>query len=288
MTFGPLLAIVGETASGKSDLAMEIAKRFNGEIICPDSWTFYEGFDIGTAKPSLTDRQTIPHHLIDIVDPRAGFSAAVFKEKAQQAIADVLGRGKLPILAGGSGLYIDSVLYDYGFLQQSEPTERSALNTMDLQAVVKLAQERGLDMTAIDIRNKRRVIRHIENNGVRPTKKEMRPHTLIVGLHIPRDELARRIEARVDGMISEGLEAEVRQLSLRYSWEVEPMKGIGYREWHDYFFGLKTLPETRQKIIQNTKQLAKKQRTWFRRNNSIQWVNSRSEIVDLVTTFLNN
>ena len=288
MKAGPLVAIVGETASGKSAIAMEIAERFNGEIICADSWTVYKDFNIGTAKPSLADRQAVPHHLIDIADPKIGFSAAIFKDKAQQAIADVLKRGKLPILAGGSGLYVDSVLYDYGFLEQSEPTGRTALDAMDLRAVVALAQERGLDMTGIDTRNKRRVIRHIENKGVRPTKKEIRPHTLVVGLRIPRDELMTRIEARVDGMISEGLEAEVRQLSLQYGWEVEPMKGIGYREWHDYFLGLQTLPETRQKIIQNTKQLAKKQRTWFKRNNSIQWVYSRSETVDLVTTFLNN
>lgn len=288
MTIGPLVAVVGETASGKSALAMDIARKFNGEIICADSWTVYKGFDIGTAKPSLSDRQAIPHHLIDIADPRVGFSAAVFKEAAQQAIADVSSRGKLPILAGGSGLYIDSVLYDYSFLTQSVPSERMQLNAMSLLDVLAIAHERGLDMTGIDLRNKRRIIRHIENNGIRPIKSEIRPHTLILGLQIPREELLARIESRVDAMMRAGLDEEVRQLSLRYGWDVEPMKGIGYREWHEYFLGSQTLPETRQKIIQNTKQLAKKQRTWFRRNNSIQWINSRSEIVDSVTTFLNN
>ncbi len=285
---GPLIVIVGETASGKSAIAMEIAKRFSGEIICADSWTVYKDFDIGTAKPSLADRQAVPHHLINIADPEAGFSVAIFKEKAQQAIADVLSRGRLPILTGGSGLYVDSVLYDYGFLEQSDSDERAILNAMDLRDIVVLAHKRGLDMIGIDARNKRRVIRHIENKGVRPTKRDIRPNTLVLGLRVPRDELAMRIQTRVDGMMSAGLENEVCQLSLRYGWKVEPMKGIGYREWQEYFIGSQTLSETRQKIIQNTKQLAKKQRTWFKRNNSIQWINSRSETVDLVTTFLNN
>ena len=285
---GPLIVIVGETASGKSAIAMEIAKRFSGEIICADSWTVYKDFDIGTAKPSLADRQAVPHHLINIADPEAGFSVAIFKEKAQQAIADVLRRGRLPILTGGSGLYVDSVLYDYGFLEQSDSDERAILNAMDLRDIVVLAHKRGLDMIGIDARNKRRVIRHIENKGVRPTKRDIRPNTLVLGLRVPRDELAMRIQTRVDGMMSAGLENEVCQLSLRYGWKVEPMKGIGYREWQEYFIGSQTLSETRQKIIQNTKQLAKKQRTWFKRNNSIQWINSRSETVDLVTTFLNN
>ena len=284
----PLVVVVGETASGKSALAMEIAKRFNGEIVCADSWTVYKGFDIGTAKPSLADQQAVPHHLLDIAEPSDGFSAAVFKEAAQHAIRDVQNRGKLPILAGGSGLYVDSVLYDYGFLEQSDSSERVVLDAMGLPDLITYANKLGLDMTDIDIRNKRRVIRHIENRGVRPTRQQIRPNTLVLGVRIPRDELTAQIETRVDAMIEQGLENEVRQLHMRYGWEVEPMKGIGYREWQAYINGTQTFAETRQKIIQNTRQLAKKQRTWFKRNNSIQWITSRSKAVDLVTTFLNN
>ena len=284
----PLVVIAGETASGKSALAMEIAKQFDGEIVCADSWTVYRGFDIGTAKPSAADRRAVPHHLLDIAEPGAGFSAAIFKREAQRAIADIQERGKLPILAGGSGLYIDSVLYDYGFLEQSDPDERAALNAMELSRLLEYAHELQLDLGAIDIRNKRRVIRHIENKGVRPTRQHIRANTLILGLRIPAEELAERIEQRVDAMIAVGLENEARQLAASYGWEVEPMKGIGYREWEQYFAGLQTFAATRQKIIRSTYRLAKKQRTWFRRNNSIHWITSRGEAVELLTTFLNN
>lgn len=287
-TVKPLIVIVGETASGKSALAMELAKQFNGEIVCADSWTVYRGFDVGTAKPSAIDRQAVPHHLLDIAEPSAGFSAAVFKREAQRAIADVQERGRLPILAGGSGLYIDSVLYDYGFLEQSDPDERTALNAMELPRLLEYAHELKLDLGTIDIRNKRRVIRHIENKGVKPTRQHIRANTLVLGLRIPSQELSERIERRVDAMITEGLEKETLYLADLYGWEVEPMKGIGYREWQKYFEGSQTFSETRQKIIQNTYRLAKKQRTWFKRNNSIHWINSRGEAVDLVTTFLNN
>lgn len=284
----PLIVIVGETASGKSALAMEIARIFNGEIIAADSWTVYKGFDIGTAKPSKEEQSEVPHHLIDVANPENGFSAAVFKEMARTAINDIHELGKLPILIGGSGLYVDSVLYDYGFLEQSSPEERAKLDSTELPELLLLANELGLDMTDIDVRNKRRIIRHIENKGVRPLKQPIRENTLVLGLHISRDKLAEQVETRVDTMIAQGLEDEVRQLYMRYGWNVEPMKGIGYREWQAYFLGTQTITETRQKILQNTRQLAKKQRTWFKRNNSIQWITSRSKAVDLVTTFLNN
>jgi tRNA dimethylallyltransferase len=284
----PLIVVVGETASGKSALAMELAHQFNGEIGCADSWTVYTGFDIGTAKPSKTDREEIPHHLLDVASPSEGFSVAVFKAQAQLAIENILSRGKLPILAGGAGLYIDSVLYDYGFLEQPDPIERKKLDAMDLQALLEYAQELGLSLAGIDVRNRRRVCRHIENRGERPTKKMLRHETLILGLRIPRSELTQRIETRVDAMLKNGLEDEVRELAKRYGWNAEPMKGIGYREWREYFEGSQDLALTRQRIIQGNTQLARKQRTWFKRNNSIQWVSSRSKAVDLVTTFLNN
>jgi tRNA dimethylallyltransferase len=108
----PLIVIVGETASGKSALAMELAQKFDGEIICADSWTVYKGFDIGTAKPTAADRKLVPHHLLDVADPAVGFSAAVFQRMAKQVIEDITARGKIPLLVGGTGLYVDSILYD--------------------------------------------------------------------------------------------------------------------------------------------------------------------------------
>jgi tRNA dimethylallyltransferase len=286
---GPLLVIVGETASGKSSLALELAKQLNGEIISADSWTVYKDFDIGTAKPSKLERAMVPHHMLDIADPRGGFSAAAFQQIAEPVIAAIHSRAKLPILVGGTGLYIDSIIYRYGFLD-APPTEvREQLNRLTLQELLDRAEQRGLITQGIDTRNKRRVIRLIENDGKLPTRQPLRPHTSLLGLQVPREELDERIRGRVDSMITAGLEAEVRRLADEYGWEVEPMKGIGYKEWRPYIEGTQELETTRQKIIKNTKDLAKRQRTWFKRNKSIHWVNNNGDlpsIVDFVTTRL--
>ncbi len=286
----PLLVIVGETASGKSALALEAAERLDGEIICADSWTVYKGFDIGTAKPSAEDQQRVPHHLLDVADPAEGFSAAVFQRMAVDAITDIAGRGKLPILVGGTGLYVDSVIYNYSFLPPSDPNARAKLEVMSLPDLLGIAAKQNLDTNFIDTRNKRRVIRLIENAGAEPSRHPLRDNALVLGLRIPRDELEHRIESRVDTMLRAGLEQEVRSLANTYGWDVEPMKGIGYREWREYFAGTQSLVLTRERIIRGSIQLAKKQRTWFKRNNSIHWLDNRDKIaqtVELVTTFLN-
>lgn len=282
-----LIAIVGETASGKSALAMEIARRFDGEIICADAMTVYRGFNIGTAKPSETDRLAVPHHLLDIADPAQGFNVAAFQQLASRAMADIWSRGRVPILVGGSGLYIDSVLYDYELQPSPNIDERDVLNTMELAELLALALSRGLDISGVDVRNKRRVIRLIENGGIASARAPLRPHTCIVGMHIERNELESRVKQRVESMLVAGLENEVRGLSEKYSWDSESMKSIGYREWREYFAGQQSLDETEERIIRSTMQLAKKQRTWFKRNNSIQWVADPSIAVDIVTTFLN-
>lgn len=267
-----LLVIVGETASGKSALAMRIAKESNGEIIAADSWTVNKGFDIGTGKPDRSDQKAVRHWLIDVREPNQGFNAPLFKEMAEAAIEDIQNRGKLPILVGGTGLYIDSVLYDFGFLPNSE--EREYLDGRSLAELLKLAAERKIDLSAIDTRNKRRIIRAIEAKGERPTKKPLRPGVLIVGLRLDNDELRRRIERRTDKMLRAGLEKEVKRLAAEYGWDSEPMKGIGYREWCAYFEGGQTLEETRRKIVSATMNLAKRQRTWFKRNPDIRWFES--------------
>lgn len=283
----PLIVVVGETASGKSELALLLARQYNGEIICADSWTVYPGFDIGTAKPSRLDRAAARHHLLDIADPQQGFSAAVFKDYALAAITDVINRGRLPIMVGGTGLYVDSVLYNYSFLQQSNPTVRAALSAMTTADLLHEIKVRKLDTTGVDLHNKRRVIRLIENNGVRPTHEALRERTLILGVRIPASDLRWRVERRVDAMLAAGLETEVMELAARYGWDIEPMKGIGYREWQHYNSADQTYDEIRQKIIRSTMALAKRQRTWFKRNQRIQWVDDRSNIVEIVTTFLN-
>jgi len=284
-----LVVIVGETASGKSDLAMRLAEQLDGELVCADSWTVYKDFDIGTAKPSKLERAKIPHHLLDVADAHGGFSAAVFQELAQPAINAIAARGRLPIMVGGTGLYVDSVLYQYSFLEQADPAERERLNNMTLNEVLAEANIKGLDTSMVDTRNKRRVIRLIENEGQLPTKKALRPNTLILGIRVPREELEARITKRVDAMLEAGLEFEVQRLADEYGWGAEPMKGVGYAQWREYFEGSQTLTETRAKIIKATLDLAKRQRTWFKRNKSIHWLGTPVKwtyVVDTVTTFL--
>lgn len=285
---GPLVVIVGETGSGKSAVALELAERFNGEIIAADALTVRRGADIGTAKPTRAERQRIPHHILDVVEPCGDFTAAVFKRLAVEAIKEISGRGKLPIMAGGTGLYVDGVIYDYGFLPAGDRKEREILNALSAAELTEKVRAGGLNLENIDTRNKRRLIRLLENKGERPTRAGMRPNTLLLGLRVPREELKERIEKRADTMLRAGLENEVKQLAQAYGWECEALKAIGYREWREYFAGSKTLELTRERIISATLGLAKKQRTWFKRNKSIRWITSTDEAVKLTTEFLNN
>lgn len=284
----PLVAIVGETASGKSELALVLAEEFNGEIVAADSWTVYKDFTIGTAKPNGVERERVVHHLLDIAEPLEGYSAAEYKRHALAAIADISSRNKLPILVGGTGLYIDSVLFDYSFLPPSPTDMRSELNNRSIEELLEMIAEAGFDLDGIDTRNKRRLIRLIESNGVRPNRDtELRPNTIIIGVQVPREELRERVARRVDLMLAAGLEVEVASLAKRYGWDAEPMKGIGYREFYEYFNGSQTIDETRERIISSSMNLAKRQRTWFKRNKSIHWISKQDDAVELITTFLN-
>lgn len=282
-----LVVIVGETASGKTSLAIELAQRFDGEVIAADSWTVYKGFDIGTAKPTMEERAGIPHHLLDVAEPNDGFSAGKFKLLAVQVLEDIQRRGKLPIVVGGTGLYVDSILYDYSFLPRPSADLREELNAMTLEQVIDYARYKQLDLDGIDIRNKRRVIRVIENNGQKPTKKILRANTCVLGMYRDRDDLRARLMARLEAMVAAGFADEVAGLAERYGWDVEPMQAPDYRAMARYVRGEQSLETTREQIVQNDLQLAKKQRTWFKRNSHIKWVDNSSQAVDIVTTFLN-
>ena len=288
-SLNPLVVIVGETASGKSELAVRLAQQFDGEIICADSWTVRRGMDIGTAKPTAKEQALVPHHLLDVVGPDEDFTAAVFKKLAQTAITDITSRGKLPIMVGGTGLYIDSVLYDFGFLAAGDRGERAELNDLSLSELLQKIRNLKLTTDTVDTRNKRRLIRLIETNGATPTRQVLRSNTLITGLKPDRDVLNQRIVSRVDAMLAQGLEDEVGELSKQYGWDCEGLKGVGYAQWRDYFESAQTLAATRQKIIKANLDLAKRQRTWFKREKSIRWFSTPVnwiDIVDLVTTFL--
>jgi len=283
----PLIVVVGETASGKSALAAELAKQLNGEIICADSWTVRKEVNIGTAKPSEEEQKLIAHHLLDIVDPCEDFTAAVFKRMAIEKIDEIASRDKLSIMVGGTGLYIDGVLFDYGFLPAGPKEQRQELNLMTISELLELTKKRKLKTDSIDIRNKRRIIRLIETAGQSPSQGKLRPNTLIIGLKTEPETLKQRTQQRVGQMIGQGLEAEVKALSDKYGWSCEALKGIGYKEWQGYFNGEYNLEEVVQKIVRATDQLAKRQRTWFKRNKSIQWVKNQADAVDLATQFLN-
>lgn len=284
----PLIVLVGETASGKSEFAIQAAKKFGGELICADSWTVRSEADIGTAKPSPTERSKVAHHLVDVVKPCEDFSAARFKQLAQAAVSDVWSRGKLPIMVGGTGLYIDSVIFDYSFLPSPPRQLRLELDALSIEELLDRIKRLGYSLEGIDIRNKRRLIRLIETRGVRPQKQKMRPNTLVIGISRDRQDLNERVVSRVDRMIDDGLEQEVRILSKKYGWDCEALKGIGYQEWRLYFEGSQSFDQTKQRIIKNTLSLAKRQRTWFKRNKNITWICKTDEMIELITTFLNN
>lgn len=277
----PLVVIVGETASGKSALGMELARQFNGEIICADSRTIYKGMDIGTAKPSKAERAEIPHHLLDVVEPGQPFTVADFKGLANEAIADIGARGKLSIMIGGSGLYVDSILYDFGFGPAADARERAELEALSIEKLQILIEERGIAMPE-NSQNKRYLVRALERGKNPLQKASIRNNTLVLGLAPERELLNKRIQERVDAMLAAGLRAEAEALGTQYGWETEALKSVGYQE-----FNPARQDETvRETIIQNTRRLAKKQRTWFKRNDSVHYVTDLSEAVDLVTTFL--
>lgn len=257
MATKPILVIVGETASGKSALAIELAERLSGEIICADSRTIYKDMDIGTAKPSPADRLRIPHHMLDVVTPDMRFTVVDFKREADHLIKDIHSRGKLPILVGGSGLYIDAVIYDYQFATPEEFSLRSGVNP-----------------------------RHLAKDESRAKQDVLRPGVAIVGLQIDRDELRQRVADRVENMVQAGFVQEVTDVSNKYGWDVPALMAPGYRAFREYIEGTISIEEAKAKFVKSDMDLAKRQRTWFKRNKSIQWVDNPRKAVAIATTLL--
>jgi tRNA dimethylallyltransferase len=254
-TVKPLLVIVGPTASGKTAMAIEIAKQFNGEVICADSRTVYKYMDISTAKPDKLERAQVTHHLLDVVEPSQKFSAAVFKTMAQKTIDDIHSRDKLPILVGGSGLYIDALVYDYQF---SKPgAARNPLNPRHLAESTK-------------------------------TNNKLRDNTILVGINISNDVLAGRITSRVDNMVQKGLVNEIESVAGKYGWGAPALQAPAFKAFKMYIEGDLTLDEAKQGFVSQDKSLAKRQKTWFKRNAQIQWVDNIEQATLLVERFLSN
>lgn len=283
-----LIAVVGPTASGKSDLALNLAKKHRGEILCADSRTVYRGLDIGAAKPSAADQAAVPHHLLDIVDPDHLLSVAEFKRLAEAAAEDVARRGNLPLLVGGSGLYIDSLLYDYQFPSEADPTARielELLSTAELLERLETVDPGALE--TIDKANRRRLIRAVETAGQPLSRTSVvRANTLVIGITLNKDVMQERITQRIEKMLSQGFLDEVATLGEQYGWQSEAMSGIGYRALKEAVQGTKTVAEAAQEFARGDMRLVKKQLTWFKRNKSIHWVTNHAEAEALVQEFL--
>lgn len=283
----PLIVITGETASGKSALALDLAQRFNGEIIAADSRTVYRSLDIGTAKPTPEERQIVRHHLLDVVDPDQPFTVADFKSKALEAIADINRRGKLAFLVGGTGLYIDAILYDFSFRGGvHDSVLRGQLQKLEVNDLQALILRRNLVMPSNN-RNPRHLIRALEAGGVSHDRRPLRENTLIIGLEVERDVLRTIITRRVEHMVEQGLIDEVRTAIARYGQDAPALQTPGYKAFRACLDDEVDIEVAKQQFVQNDMRLAKRQRTWFRRNKDVQWICKKAEAVDLVTTFLN-
>lgn len=282
----PVIAIVGPTASGKTALAIELARQFNGEIIAADSRTVYKGMDIGTAKPTPDELAAVPHHLIDVATPDTQFTVADFQQLARRAIADISGRGKMPFLVGGSGLYIDAVLYGFSLRAAAPSAQREQLQELPVDDLQALLIERGIALPE-NARNPRHLIRALETEGATPERKPLSPHALIIGIDPGREVLREKVTRRVDTMVEAGFIDEVRRLVTQYGWDAPGLQAPGYRAFRQFIEGGGSLEEAKQLFVQNDMQYAKRQKTWFKRNHDIHWISKTAEAVELITTLLN-
>ena len=268
--------IVGPTASGKSGLAIQIAKLINGEIICADSQTIKKYLDIGTAKSTKSDQQKVKHHLIDIVEPYEEFSVAKFKQLAESAMKEIWSRNYIPIVVGGSGLYIDALLYDFEFRPTTISLERQVLNNKTVLELQNMIKSRGLELPKNDL-NPRHLIRVIESEGKTPNKAGIKPGSIIIGLNPDKEELEKRITKRVNQMFDEGFVEEVRTLIKRFGRVPNNFDSIGYLLVQRLLEGEITELEAKELLIIAHRQYAKKQRSWFKRNSDIIWFQNAND-----------
>lgn len=273
-----VIAIVGPTASGKTSWAIEYAKKNNGEIISADSRLVYKGFDIGTAKPSFEERQDIPHHMIDIVEPEVDYSAGLYAKEAENKIYEILSRNKTPIIVGGTGLYFRLLLENYDTPQVEPDYElRENLSKLSFDELYEmLASENPQRAQEIEKNDKKKIIRAIElqkkiDKPLSEYKKEPLFDVDWYGLNYPRDVLYDRINRRVDLMVRDGLVEETEYLLKKHGRIKNLVCTIGYQEIIDYLDNKVSLEDAVNKLKQNTRNYAKRQLTWFRKNQAIKW-----------------
>lgn len=295
-----LIVIIGPTASGKSDLAVKIAKEFNGEIISADSRQVYRGMDIGTAKPGKKELAAIKHYLIDIRDPDQDYSAGRYKKDAIRAIDKTIKVGKIPILIGGTGLYIDAVVKNLEFPKVKENKKLRARLEREIR-------EKGLDFVfkklvdldpeaayIVDPQNPRRVVRALEvalisGKPFSAQRRTGRPlyDALEIGINVPPKVLKEKIAKRIEQMVKNGLVDEAEDLVRKHGPNCKVLDAIGYREITDYLKGEISLAEAMEQMKKNTWHYAKRQMTWFKKDKSIKWISDPREAEPLILEFLN-
>ncbi len=294
-----IISIIGPTASGKTGLAMTLARELDSEIVSADSRQVYRGMDIGTAKPTRAEREAIPHHLIDIKNPDEDYTVAEYKHDAGNAIQNILARGKVPLLVGGTGLYIKAVLENLDIPKtHADPTLRAELEAEiardGLPAVFQKLVARDPEAAyVVDPQNPRRVVRALEvaittGEPFTAQRKKNKPlfDALILGLNPPPEVLRERIDQRVDAMTRDGLVDEVAALIKKYGRATAVLDAIGYREIDHYLNGACSLEDAIKEIKLNTWHYAKRQMTWFKKTPGVDWVNDEAEALARAKKFL--
>ena len=291
-----LIVVAGPTASGKTRLAIDIAKSVNGEIVNADSMQIYKYMNIGSAKPTLEEQSEAKHHLIDFLDPDEEFSVADYTDLVHKVIAEIASRGKVPIMCGGTGLYINSVVNDITFGEiETDYKLREELNELAKQHGSQYLLDILKEFDPVSAQrlhpgNLRRIVRAIEfyrTTGIpisehqeMTKQKESRYEPLMLCVKWDREVLYDRINKRVDIMLNDGLLDEVKRLmEMGYTKELNSMKGIGYKEIIDYFEGNMSLEDTVNLIKQSSRRYAKRQLTWFRRDKRIHWLDANEDFL---------
>lgn len=291
-----VLVIVGPTASGKSAFGIECAKAFNGEIISGDSIQIYRGLNIGSAKISQDEMSNIKHHLIDIKDANETYSVKEFQERGRSLIEEISLKNKLPIIVGGTGLYIKALLYDYVFFDEEEKDNPyDELSNEDIYDV--LLKEDPASLEKIHINNRKRLVRALNvlrkhKTGIADIASKQEHKLLydakIIGLTLDRESLYERINMRVDKMIEEGLLEEIQGLlDSGINFSNQSMQGIGYKEFKEYFNGEKSLDECIASVKSNTKHFAKRQYTWFKNQMNLNWYEDKDSAKKDIEEWLN-
>jgi len=290
-----LIVILGPTASGKSKIAIKLAKKFNGEIISADSRQIYKEMNIGTAKITKKEMENIPHHLINIIKPNQEFTLADFKKRAIKIIEDIQKRNKIPFLVGGTGLYIQAIV-DNLQIPEVKPNKKFRLKleketNQELYNQLKKIDPQALKV--IDVNNKRRMIRALEvylstgqEFSKQKTKKPALFDVLQIGLKQDNKILDKKIIKRIDQMIKNGLLIEIKKLIKKYGTKPYSMSGIGYKEIISYLKKEISLEQTKELINIHTRQYSRRQMSWFRRDKQIKWIKNYQEAKKLIQNFL--